>query len=127
MKITNLQVQDSIPALETLSKVKLPAKAAFAIAKSIRKLQEIEVSINKVLTDLYNKYGDKNEDGTLRIKENKLTFAGDNFKNFIKEKQDLMLAENELVGLRVIKIDELGEASVEPSVLGMLDWLIQME
>jgi hypothetical protein len=127
MKITNLQVQDSIPALETLSKVKLPAKAAFAIAKSIRKLQEIDVSINKVLTDLYNKYGDKNEDGTLKIKENKLTFAGDNFKNFIKEKQDLMLAENELVGLRVIKIDELGEASVEPSVLGMLDWLIQME
>lgn len=124
MKLTNKQIQDSIPGLLSLSKVKMPAKAAFIVAKATKKLQEIGETLDGTIKGLWDKYADKNEDGTLKIEDNRLTFSKDNFPKFQEEVKELMAVENPIDGLRQLTLVELADAEVDPAMLMALDWLI---
>lgn len=126
IKLTNAQVLESTGALATLGQVKLPAKAAYAVAKAASKLGELEKSIRTVQRGLWDKYGDKDEAGKLKVGEGgQITVPAAKSAEFVKELNDLLEIPNEVSGLRLVTLDELGDVSVEPAALVPLGWLIK--
>lgn len=129
IKLTNREVLESSASLATLSQVKLPAKASYAVAKALGKLGELEKTIRGVQRTLWEKYGDKDEAGKLKVDEKNNTFAipAANSVAFLKEHNELLAETNEVAGLRQVTLTELDGASVEPAVLLHLDWFVKDE
>lgn len=126
VKLTNREVLESAAALVALSQVKLPAKVGYAVAKAVNKLGELEKTIRGVQKTLWEKYGEKGEDGKLKLNaDGSLVIPGTKSQDFLKEHNDLLAETNEVTGLRSVTITELDGASFEPSVLIPLDWFVK--
>lgn len=122
MKISTAAVLDSLPSLTALSKTKLPAKTAFAVALVMKQLKDIKAIFDPILNQLYKKYADKDEAGEILMIDGKFTIR--NYAEFVKEYNELMATTHQLDGIKVISISELGEINIEPEVLIALHWLI---
>lgn len=129
IELTNREVLESVDSLAKLSQVKLPAKASYAVAKALGKLAELEKTIRGVQKSLWEKYGEKDETGKLKIDPANNTFSipAANSALFVKEHNELLAEVNEISGLRTVNISELSDATVEPAVLVHLDWLLKDE
>jgi hypothetical protein len=128
IKLTNREVLESAAALATLSQVKLPAKASYAVAKAIGKLGELEKTIRGVQKTLWEKYGDKGEDGKLKVNaDNSLVIPGEKSADFLKEHNELLAETNDVTGLRAVTLTELQDATIEPVVLVPLGWFVKEE
>lgn len=128
IKLTNREVLESAAALAALSQVKLPAKAAYAVAKAVGKLGELEKTIRGVQKTLWEKFGTKGEDGKLKVNpDNTFVIPADKSADFVKEHNDLLAESNDVAGLRQVTLTELSGATFEPSVLVPLDWFVKDE
>lgn len=128
IKLTNREVLESAAALATLSQVKLPAKAAYAVAKAVSRLAELEKTIRGVQRNLWDKFGEKDENGKLKVTpEGTFVVPAPSTADFLKEHNDLLAETNEVSGLRQITLTELNDASFEPAALVPLGWFVKDE
>jgi hypothetical protein len=128
IKLTNREVLESNAALATLSQVKLPAKAAYAVAKALGKLGDLEKTIRGVQKTLWEKFGEKGEDGKLKLAaDSTFVIPAAQSADFLKEHNELLAEVNEISSLRQVTLTELGSASLEPATLLPLDWFVKDE
>jgi hypothetical protein len=129
IKLSNRDVMISSRSILTLGQLKLPAKAAYAIAKAANKLADISVTVGEVQKKLWEKYGEKDEAGKLKVdpKGSTITIPVEQREGFDKEHEGLMSEMNDLPGLRKITLTEFGDAKVDAATLAQLDWFIKDE
>lgn len=105
---------------ELLSK-DMPSKVSYWIAKAYRKA-------DKVIKEFYEMNKEKiKELGNKEILENgdpKYTVLPENKEKYNEWVKEGLEDEVELEGIRQIKLSELGNINIKPSILAKLDWLI---
>ena len=107
------------PTLEKLSNEPLPLKAAYKVRVIVKAVQAQKVEYNELRDKALTTYGDKNEDGTLKVDEHGgVQFSGDNYKNFVKEISDLYAVEFETQKLTP---EELGDIKLSAAELAAIE------
>lgn len=69
MKLSNAKILDSVSTLSKISKMELPIKVSYAIAKNITKIESELKIYNIEKQKLIDKYAVKDEHGNLKISE----------------------------------------------------------
>ena len=93
MKLTNRQIVSAVPALNALNVMKLPVKTSFRVVKASRVLDEALEDYNKTLKKLQEEYAEKDDDGKMKVEEDKIIF--DDFEGFEEAFNELLDIENE--------------------------------
>lgn len=104
-------------SLEKLVSLDVPIKTAFKIGNSIKNFNNEYAAFEDSKMKLFKKYGEENEDGNLKIKE-------ENIEKFKKELEDLMDIE---INIKVPKVTlkELGDIKISAGDIANLDILIK--
>lgn len=128
IKLTNREILEAAAALTVLGQVKLPAKTAYAVAKAASKISDVEKTIRGVQKALWEKFGEKDDKGKLKVTEaGTFTVPAATSAEFMKEHNELLGVTNDVEGLRQITLTELKDAAIEPAVLMHLDWFLKDE
>mgnify|MGYP001143139418 FL=1 len=69
MKLSNENLVNSIGVLSKLTQMELPIKLSYALSKNITKIDRELTVYNKERQKLIEKYGEKDEEGKLKTKE----------------------------------------------------------
>lgn len=110
-------------ALGNLAQEKLPATTSYKLKKSLKSLGEEIKTYNDVRTDLLNKFGDKQEDGSLSVDENNnVKFSGDNLKLFSDALTELLNTEVEFAQLKLLELGD--KVNISANNLSMLDGVV---
>lgn len=124
MKI--LQILDSQQGLKNLNETKLPVKVSYKIAKMIDRMQSPLRDYEEKRIALIKKLGKEDKE------KNQWEVLPENLAEYQKEMQvllntDIRLSYSDNNELEKIKLDELGDVSLEPKDLAQLDWLFENE
>jgi hypothetical protein len=117
---------DAMPAIGLFAQKELPAKAAYRIAKLVRKLtseyREFEAARNKAVL----KYGTKVMKKLPGQKEERevTEVTPENIEAFNAEIKALLESEVELTGVAKIAFEDLAHLELSPAVLSDLDFII---
>lgn len=115
MKIKLSQAVMSVEALNKLVDIKLPIKASYSLKRLTDKLGPELKAFDEKRSDLLKELGTVKEDG--------VTYdLGKNAKKFTDDVNSLLDSEFE-IDFNKIKIDDLGNAMVEPKYLH--DWIFE--
>jgi hypothetical protein len=124
MKLSNEKLANSINVLSKLINMELAIKLSYAISKNITKIdRELEV-YNKERQRLIGKYGEKDEEGKLKVKEdgNINIIDVDNFNKDIKE---ILEIETD-IDIHVIDLDSVNEdIKITPGELIVIDYMFK--
>lgn len=124
MKLSNEKLANSINVLSKLINMELPIKLSYAFSKNITKIdRELEV-YNKERQRLIEKYGEKDEEGKLKVKEdgNINILDVDNFNKDIKE---ILEIETD-IDIHVIDLDSVNEdIKITPGDLIVIDYMFK--
>lgn len=124
MKLSNEKLVNSIGVLNKLTNMELPIKLSYAISKNITKIDRELISYNKEREKLIEKYGEKDEEGNLKTKEDDTIniLDIDNFNNDLKE---ILEIETE-VDIHVIDLDKINaDVSITPGELMVVDYMFE--
>lgn len=127
MKIKNKIVLGSTEALkELMENPDIPIKTSFKLIKNVKKIDLILESCNEANKKLLEKYGEKNEDGTLKIDEKSNAKIPLEYMNdYLRERNELLETEND-IDIDVITIEELAIEKLKPSILMAIDFMIDL-
>lgn len=92
MNLNNGEIFRAREPLMKLLEHKFPVKTAYGLAKLSNKLNEQLKIIEEVRMGLIRKYGEKNEKGSISVKQ-----EGENWEKFVDEFNELMAQEVEIV------------------------------
>jgi hypothetical protein len=124
MKISNEKLANSIEVLNKITTIELPIKLSYAFSKNIIKInRELEV-YNKERQRLIEKYGEKDEEGKLKVKENGNIniLDADNFNKDIKE---ILEIENE-IDIHIIDLESINaDVNTTPGDLIVIDYMFK--
>ena len=133
MKLTNGQIFGAREPLQKLAQEKLPVKTSWGLAKLTLKLNDPLKAIEETRNGLVKKYGEKEENGNVRVKQD-----GANWEKFIEEFNELMEQTVEIVFDKV-KLPEKVAATcdachhnmdrtleIEPSTLMALEPFVEL-
>jgi hypothetical protein len=125
MKITNRNLQSKVQILSTISNKQLPVKISYAIAKNINIINTELKTFEGEKIKILEQYASKNEDGTLKIEDDKYVFAPGNGAECQMKYNELLDIEVDLE-LRTIKVDDLLNSNINftPAELIELDFMI---
>ena len=114
MKITNKQVRDFVLGVGNngLAKKRLPVKIGYAISRNLNNMDGILNSYEDARQKLIDQYADKNEDGTLKIKDNVAVIAPENSKAFSEAIDELLAIENE-IDIHTINFEEVEKCDTD--------------
>lgn len=124
MMIKNGRLANSIDVLNKLTTMDLNIKVSYVVAKNISKIdKELEI-YNKEKSKLIEKYGEKDEDGKLKIREDgKINIVDlENWNKDIKELNDI---ENE-IDIHKINEEDLFKCNcnITPGELMLIDYML---
>lgn len=111
-KVTNVDMLNGLNALISIKDEKLPVKISYGIKKNIEILTKELVPYDKEREELINKYGQKDLDGKLKIKDN--NYIIEDIPNFNKDIIELQNIENE-IDVHYISLDILLNSDAEMS------------
>lgn len=111
-KVTNVNMLNGLNALISIKDEKLPVKISYGIKKNIEILSKELVPYDKEREELINKYGQKELDGKLKIKDN--NYIIEDIPNFNKDIIELQNIENE-IDVHYISLDILLNSDAEMS------------
>lgn len=120
---------NSVESLNKLMETKLPAKTSFKLSRFAQKLNPEVEAYYKLKNEKLKEYGTPllNEDGSPETDEK----GGEKFK-FEKEAGEKFIAEMQAteetevtIEVPEIKIEDLGDISIEPKYLSVLEWLVK--
>ena len=122
MKITLDTVLKSFDGLEKISKLKLPVAVSFKVGKIIKALNaELEI-YNETRKKRIQELGEPTKDHEGKPTKNyQVTEA--NLLVWEKEHKELVEREIE-ISIHPLKLSDLGDEKLEPTVFAELDWLI---
>lgn len=125
MKITNRELQSKVGILNVLSTKELPVKMSYAIAKNINSINKELKIFDEEKIKIVKQYALKNQDGTLKVENNKYVFREGKEEECNKKYSELLDIEVELE-LRGINIDDLLNSNINftPSQLIELDFML---
>lgn len=111
-------------ALGLLAQKELPLRTSFKLKGLIKRLSDEVRTYNEVRTDLLNKFGNKEEDGTLKINKetNNVEFSDDNLKLFGEAMNELLKME---VDIGSVTLNELGDKlNLSTNLVSLLDGVL---
>ena len=93
IEITISEILGSEAALSMLSAQKLPASAAFKIARLIKAIREEMTTINESRVEIANRYGEHDESGKLKIDPDKgsVSIPQEKLNDFVREMEELLM------------------------------------
>ncbi len=112
--------------LNTMAEKDIPIKLSYKLSKLNKKLQEEQKNYEEQSIKIANKYGERNENGELKINQesNTIPIIMDKIQDFQKETQELNSLVFE-VEFEPINIEEFDNINISPnSILYLVDKFI---
>lgn len=124
MKLSNEKLVNSIGVLSKLTNMELPIKLSYAFSKNITKIDRELTTYNKEREKLINKYGEKDEEGNLKTKEDGTINILD-IDSFNKDLKEILEIETEvdihLIDLEKVEVD----INITPGELMVIDYMLR--
>lgn len=133
MKLKNQDVFLAREPLQKLMEIKLPVKSSYQVAKLANKLNEQLKVIDDVRNGLVKNYGEKGEEGQMKVKSD-----SPNFEKFAEEFHELMEQQVEVVFEKVKLPEKIASTcdkcshnmdkpfEIEPSILMALEKFVEV-
>ena len=128
IKITNGELVQCVPILQRLTGKELKAKTAWQVAKLVKAADKEVTDYEEARMKLINKYGVKNEDGTVKVDEDTKQYViEDEFKQtFNNEHKELADGIIELP-FNKFNVEDFDNVGFMPAELLMLEPFLNME
>ena len=124
MKLSNERLVNSIGVLSKLTNMELPIKLSYAFSKNITKIVRELTAYNKERQKLIEKYGERNKEGKLNIKENETINILD-IDKFNKDLKEILEIETE-VDIHLIDLDKINaDINITPGELMIIDYMFK--
>lgn len=124
MKISNEKLVNSIGVLTKLTNMELPIKLSYAISKNITKIDRELVAYNKEREKLIQKYGEKDEEGKLKTKEDGTINILD-IESFNKDLKEILDIETE-VDINLIDLEKVNvDINITPGEIMLVDYMFK--
>lgn len=120
IKTTLKQLQDSIPSLDNLNNLDLPAKLSFKLAYVRAEANRLLAKHQPEWDAIMSQFGEKSS-GVYVIPDDKREFADSAIERFMSKEVELPLLNG------YIHVRELGMSLVKGADLGRLNWLFEGE
>jgi len=126
MQIMNREIMESVPALQELQGMDIPAAISFRVSKAMMTVEPLVKTIGTVRDSLLQKYSQKDEEGNQVTsgEGQEMTIALEDPEGFHKELDTLLDAGNEVM-IETIKVEDLGDVPVKPMVFIGAKWLFE--
>ncbi|WP_238907442.1 DUF1617 family protein [Clostridium sp. YIM B02506] len=125
VKLSNERIVNDAANLRTISEKQLPVKVSYAIAKNMAKIESELKVYNKERAKLIDKYGEKENDGKLKLDEHgSIVIREDSKDKWDKAIDELLEIENE-IDIHKFNMDLLEGHSIKPSELMTIDYMIE--
>jgi len=124
IEITVQEMIDSIEVLKEISEKKMPAKTAYKFARVNREIDRENSVFQETRRDLIVKYGEKNEDGSLKEDNGNIVIPKDQVNDFQQEVNGLVKTHI-TINAEKISLDELGDDLFSPTQIGKIEWMIE--
>lgn len=124
MKIRNERLVNSVGVLSKLTNLELPIKLSYAFSKNITKIDVELKAYNIEREKLLNKYGEKDEEGKLKLSEKGEVNILDR-ENFNKEIAELLQCESE-IDIHLIDLEKVdAKINITPGELMIIDYMFK--
>lgn len=124
MKISNERLVNSVGVLSKLTNLELPIKLSYAFSKNITKIDTELKAYNVERAKLLNKYGEKDEEGKLKLSEKGEVNILDR-ENFNKEIAELLQCESE-IDIHLIDLEKVdAKINITPGELMVIDYMFK--
>lgn len=124
MKLSNERLVNSINVLSKLTNMELPVKLSYAFSKNITKIDRELTIYNKERQKLIEKYGEKNEEGNLKTKEDGTINILD-IDSFNKDLKEILEIETE-IDIHVIDLEDANtDIKITPRELMNIDYMFK--
>lgn len=124
MKLSNERLVNSVGVLSKLTNLELPIKLSYAFSKNITKIDAELKAYNAEKRKLLNKYGEKDNEGTLKQNEKGEVNILD-IENFNKEIAELLQCESE-IDIHLIDLESINtEIKITPGELMIIDYMFK--
>ncbi len=124
MKLSNERLVNSVGVLSKLTNLELPIKLSYAFSKNIAKIDTELKAYNMEREKLLNKYGEKDEEGKLKLSEKGEVNILD-MENFNKEITELLQCEGE-IDIHLIDLESINtDIKITPGELMIIDYMFK--
>lgn len=124
MKLSNERLVNSVGVLSKLTNLELPIKLSYAFSKNIIKIDAELKAYNIEREKLLNKYGEKDEEGKLKLSEKGEVNILDR-ENFNKKIAELLQCESE-IDIHLIDLEKIDtEIKITPGELMIIDYMFK--
>lgn len=124
MKLSNERLVNSVGVLSKLTNLELPIKLSYAFSKNITKIDTELKAYNMEREKLLNKYGEKDEEGKLKLSEKGEVNILD-VENFNKEIAELLQCESE-IDIHLIDLESINtDIQITPGELMVIDYMFK--
>ena len=124
MKLSNERLVNSVGVLSKLTNLELPIKLSYAFSKNITKIDAELKAYNIEREKLLNKYGEKDEEGKLKLSEKGEVNILDR-ENFNKEIAELLQCESE-IDIHLIDLESINsDIKITPGELMVIDYMFK--
>ena len=124
MKLSNEKLVNSIGVLSKLTNMELPIKLSYAFSKNIIKIDRELVAYNKEREQLIEKYGEKDEEGNLKTKEDGTINILD-IDSFNKDLKEILEIKTE-VDIHLIDLEKVNvDINITPGELMLVDYMFE--
>jgi hypothetical protein len=129
LTLTNTALLNARNALAQLAGVRLPAKAAYGIARAAKAVDDALRPLDDARKRIAEQHARKGDDGAPVVvnEDGVQSYEIDDRAAFVADMAVLMEQETDLPGVRTLRLSDLGAAEVTPGALYALDWLIQAD
>lgn len=124
MKLSNERLVNSVGVLSKLTNLELPIKLSYAFSKNITKIDTELKAYNMEREKILNKYGEKDEEGKLKLSEKGEVNILDR-ENFNKEIAELLQCESE-IDIHLIDLESINtDIKITPGELMIIDYMFK--
>lgn len=124
MKLSNERLVNSVGVLSKLTNLELPIKLSYAFSKNITKIDAELKAYNMEREKLLNKYGEKDEEGKLKLSEKGEVNILDR-ENFNKDVAEFLKCESE-IDIHLIDLESIDtDIKITPGELMIIDYMFK--
>ena len=124
MKLSNERLVNSVGVLSKLTNLELPIKLSYAFSKNITKIDAELKAYNMEREKLLNKYGEKDEEGKLKLSEKGEVNILDR-ENFNKDVAELLKCESK-IDIHLIDLEFIDtDIKITPGELMIIDYMFK--
>ena len=125
INITINDMLNSQNVFREIANMPIKMRTSFAIARIIRNLETELETFEKTRQELIQMYGEKNDDGSLKINEDgNIIIASENIEKYNKEIQDL-LNEEITIAAEPLRIEDMEYIELTPTQAYMIEKFIK--